>query len=167
MFREDDSFVGKMIGSTNGVAQIEPHPLLVAIVNGTLNTITFGITHAPESQANIGFPGVIFIPTAEENAFINIVLAWRHQSEDPAVGRFIALMRNEAHSLCSISTTCGFLEPRKCSIRGHEAHEHGFDQFDNLDGLLARLLGEDLAVTNQIPVRYRRNLYRQFHRAIV
>ena len=58
----------------------------------------FGITLATESQARAGFPGVTFIPIAEDNASINIVLAWTPQSEDPAVGRFIAFMRDEVRS---------------------------------------------------------------------
>jgi DNA-binding transcriptional LysR family regulator len=62
----------------------------------------FGITLAAESQARAGFPGVKFIPIVEENANINLVLAWTPQSEDPAVGRFISFMRDEARSLRSL-----------------------------------------------------------------
>jgi hypothetical protein len=62
----------------------------------------FGITLATEAQALAGFPGVTFVPIAEENAAINIVLAWTPQSEDPAVGRFIAFFRDEARSLRSL-----------------------------------------------------------------
>jgi DNA-binding transcriptional LysR family regulator len=61
----------------------------------------FGITLATESQAKIGFPDVSFVPISEENASINIVLAWLPQSEDPVIGRFIAFMRDEARSLRS------------------------------------------------------------------
>ena len=61
----------------------------------------FGVTLTMESKARLGFPGVTFIPVAEENASINIVLAWLPRSEDPAVGRFIAFMRDEARSLRS------------------------------------------------------------------
>jgi DNA-binding transcriptional LysR family regulator len=59
----------------------------------------FGITLATEGQASIGFPGVTFIPIDEDNAVIRHVLAWLPQCEDPAVGRFVAFMRDEARSL--------------------------------------------------------------------
>jgi DNA-binding transcriptional LysR family regulator len=62
----------------------------------------FGVTLATEAQAHAGFPGVTFIPIAEENATINIVLAWTPQSEDPTVGRFVAFLRDEARSLRSL-----------------------------------------------------------------
>jgi DNA-binding transcriptional LysR family regulator len=59
----------------------------------------FGVTLATEGQASIGFPGVIFIPIDENNAVVRHVLAWSSKSEDSAVGRFIAFMRDEARSL--------------------------------------------------------------------
>lgn len=62
----------------------------------------FGVTLVTESQIYASIPDISFIPIAEENAFVNIVLAWLPQSEDPAVGRFIAFMRDEARSLRSV-----------------------------------------------------------------
>jgi DNA-binding transcriptional LysR family regulator len=61
----------------------------------------FGISLVTESQADVGFPGVSFVPICEENAFINVAFAWMPQSEDPTIGRFIAFMRDEARSLRS------------------------------------------------------------------
>jgi DNA-binding transcriptional LysR family regulator len=61
----------------------------------------YGITLATESQAAAGFRGVAFIPIADKNSTINVMLAWTPQSEDPAIGRFIAFMRDEARSLRS------------------------------------------------------------------
>jgi DNA-binding transcriptional LysR family regulator len=91
------AFYGELFGHGT---RFQPHAVskqsILALV-----AAGFGITLASESQASIAFPGVVFIPIAEENASINIVLAWRPQSEDPAVGRFIAFMRDEARSLRS------------------------------------------------------------------
>jgi DNA-binding transcriptional LysR family regulator len=89
------SFYGSLLGHG---ARLRSHPASKQAVLA-LVAAGFGITLVTESQANVGFPGVTFVPIAEENAFVNIVLAWRPQSEDPAVGRFIAFMRDEACSL--------------------------------------------------------------------
>lgn len=67
----------------------------------TLVSAGFGITLVTEAVAMAGFPGVTFIPIDEENAVVRHVLAWLPQSEDPAIGRFVAFMRDEARSLRS------------------------------------------------------------------
>jgi DNA-binding transcriptional LysR family regulator len=59
----------------------------------------FGVTLATESQAKAGCPGVVFRPVAEDNAVVQLVIAWSPQSEDAAVGRFIAFIRDEARAL--------------------------------------------------------------------
>jgi len=58
----------------------------------------FGITLAAQSQAEVVFPGVIYKPILEENACVQVELAWHPTTEDPAVGRFVAFMRDEARS---------------------------------------------------------------------
>jgi DNA-binding transcriptional LysR family regulator len=58
----------------------------------------FGITLATTSQAEAAFPGVVYRPIREENAWVQIDLVWRPEAEDPAVGRFVAHMRDEARS---------------------------------------------------------------------
>jgi len=58
----------------------------------------FGITLAAQSQAQVVFPGVVYKPILEDNAWIQIELAWRPTTEDAAVGRFVAFMRDEARS---------------------------------------------------------------------
>jgi DNA-binding transcriptional LysR family regulator len=58
----------------------------------------YGITLAIESQAQASFPGVAFRVIAEKDAFVDICLAWNGQSEEAAVGRFLAFMRDAAHS---------------------------------------------------------------------
>lgn len=92
------SFYGALLG--HGTA-FQPH---AASKQSLLSLVAagFGITLATEAQALAGFPGVTFVPIAEENAYINIVLAWTPQSEDPAIGRFIAFFRDEARSLRSL-----------------------------------------------------------------
>jgi len=58
----------------------------------------FGITLAGRSQAEVVFPGVIYKPIREDDAWLQVELAWLPRREDPAVGRFIAFMRDEAQS---------------------------------------------------------------------
>jgi DNA-binding transcriptional LysR family regulator len=58
----------------------------------------FGTTLAMASQAEAIFPGVIYRPILEADAWIEICLAWNPQSEDAAVGRFLAFMRDAAQS---------------------------------------------------------------------
>jgi DNA-binding transcriptional LysR family regulator len=58
----------------------------------------FGITLAAQSQAEVLFPGVVYKPIIEEDAWVQVELAWRPTSEDAAVGRFVAFMRDEARS---------------------------------------------------------------------
>lgn len=58
----------------------------------------FGITLATTSQAEVVFPGVVYRPIREENAWVQVELVWCPEAEDAAVGRFIAFMRDEALS---------------------------------------------------------------------
>lgn len=58
----------------------------------------FGITLAAQSQTEVLFPGVIYRPILEEDAWVQVELAWRSTIEDAAVGRFVAFMRDEARS---------------------------------------------------------------------
>ena len=58
----------------------------------------FGITLATESQSEVTFPGVVYKPIAEDDAWLQVELAWLPTSEDAAVGRFVAFMRDEARS---------------------------------------------------------------------
>jgi DNA-binding transcriptional LysR family regulator len=58
----------------------------------------FGITLATTSQSEVVFPGVVYRPIREENAWVQVELVWCPDAEDPAVGRFVAFMRDEARS---------------------------------------------------------------------
>jgi DNA-binding transcriptional LysR family regulator len=58
----------------------------------------FGITLAAKSQSEVTFPGVVYKPILEDDAWLQVELAWRPTSEDAAVGRFVAFMRDEARS---------------------------------------------------------------------
>lgn len=95
----DDSHVAResyasYFGSS---AQFHPHAAgkqsILALV-----AAQFGVTLATASQAEVRFPGVIFKPIAETNAWIEHALVWRPELEDPAVGRFIAFLRDETLS---------------------------------------------------------------------
>jgi DNA-binding transcriptional LysR family regulator len=67
-----------------------------------------GITLTTESQAQVSFPGVVFKPIAEENAWVQLKLAWSQDAEDAVIGRFVAFMRDASRSRTMIDD---------CSIR--------------------------------------------------
>ena len=56
----------------------------------------FGVTLATESQAQVNVPGMIYKRIAENNAFVEVRLAWLPSSEDAVVGRFISFMRDQS-----------------------------------------------------------------------
>lgn len=58
----------------------------------------FGITVVPQSLVEAGFPGVACRPIDEPNALLQVDLAWMPESEEPALGRFVAFMRDAARS---------------------------------------------------------------------
>jgi DNA-binding transcriptional LysR family regulator len=58
----------------------------------------FGVTLATESQSEAVFPGIIFRPIVDANAWVQVELAWLPDIEDAAVGRFVAFLRDEVYS---------------------------------------------------------------------
>jgi DNA-binding transcriptional LysR family regulator len=58
----------------------------------------FGVTLVTRSQSHVRLPGVIFRRILEDNARVAVDLVWMPESEAPAVGRFVAFMRDEARS---------------------------------------------------------------------
>jgi DNA-binding transcriptional LysR family regulator len=58
----------------------------------------FVVTLAVSSQSEVKFPGVVYKAIGEPNAWLCIDLAWMPETDQPAVGRFVAFMRNEARS---------------------------------------------------------------------
>ena len=56
----------------------------------------FGITLATKSQSEAAFPGVVFRPIVDADAWVQVELAWTPDIEDAAVGRFVAFLRDEA-----------------------------------------------------------------------
>jgi DNA-binding transcriptional LysR family regulator len=58
----------------------------------------FGVTIATESQSEVAVPGVVYRSIDEDNAWVDVELLWFPDAEDPAVGRFVAFMRDEARS---------------------------------------------------------------------
>jgi DNA-binding transcriptional LysR family regulator len=58
----------------------------------------FGITVVPQTQAEFGFPGVAFLGIDEPDAVLQVDLAWMPEAEEPALGRFVAFIRDEARS---------------------------------------------------------------------
>lgn len=58
----------------------------------------FGVTLVTQSQAEVAFPGVVYRTIDEDSASVDVELSWFPDAEDPAVGRFVAFMRDEARS---------------------------------------------------------------------
>jgi DNA-binding transcriptional LysR family regulator len=57
----------------------------------------FGIAIVTESEVT-GFPGVLFQLVHEKDAVLQLDLAWLPETEEPAVGRFVAFMRDAVRS---------------------------------------------------------------------
>ena len=55
----------------------------------------YGITLAVDSQSEATFPDVVFKPIDEPDASLRVDLIWLPELEEPAVGRFVAFMRDE------------------------------------------------------------------------
>lgn len=55
----------------------------------------YGITLAVDSQSEATFPDVVFRPIDEPDASLRVDLIWQPELEEPAVGRFVAFMRDE------------------------------------------------------------------------
>ncbi len=58
----------------------------------------FGVTLVTKSQAEVQFPGVVFKPIAEKDAWLETSLVWLPENKEAVVGRFVAFMRDESHS---------------------------------------------------------------------
>ena len=53
----------------------------------------YGITLVTQSQAHVRIPGVVFRHILEENAEVEVHLAWVPENEEATVGRFVSFMR--------------------------------------------------------------------------
>ena len=58
----------------------------------------FGAAIATESEAEAGCPGVAFKRIDDAGAILQVDLAWMPEAEEPALGRFVAFMRDAARS---------------------------------------------------------------------
>ena len=58
----------------------------------------FGVTLVVKSQSEVAFPGVVYRPIGEDDAWVQVELAWLASSQEAAVGRFVAFLRDEARS---------------------------------------------------------------------
>jgi DNA-binding transcriptional LysR family regulator len=87
-------FYASLLGK--GVS-FSPHPASKQAIMALVSA-GFGITLATEGQSEVTFPGVVYKPIAENDAWLQVELAWLPTSEDAAAGRFVAFMRDEARS---------------------------------------------------------------------
>ncbi|MCP1240251.1 LysR family transcriptional regulator [Acetobacter lovaniensis] len=54
----------------------------------------FGVTLALQSQAELGFPGVIFRPLRDDDARLQIHIGWDANRKDAVIGCFVAFVRD-------------------------------------------------------------------------
>jgi DNA-binding transcriptional LysR family regulator len=78
-------------------ARFEAHPASKQSVFALVSA-GFGITFATASHAETEFTGVVFKRIDDPGASVEMSLAWLPELEDPAVGRFVAFLRDEARS---------------------------------------------------------------------
>jgi DNA-binding transcriptional LysR family regulator len=72
---------------------IETHPAGKQSVFALVSA-GYGMTLAVQSQAERGFPGVIFRPLRERDAHLPIRLGWDADRQDAVTGRFVAFIRD-------------------------------------------------------------------------
>ena len=95
----DDSHAARLFyASFLGVgARFSAHPAskqsIMALVGAG-----FGVTLAVKSQSEVAFPGVVYRPIGEDDAWVLVELAWLPTSQEVAAGRFVAFLRDEARS---------------------------------------------------------------------
>lgn len=53
----------------------------------------FGITLVPESEIGVASPDIVFRPIADSDALLSISTAWRPANDNPALRRFVSLLR--------------------------------------------------------------------------
>jgi DNA-binding transcriptional LysR family regulator len=58
----------------------------------------FGVTLVTQSQAHVRIPGVVFRHILEDNAEVEVQLAWVPENEEAAAGRFVSFMREMSAS---------------------------------------------------------------------
>ena len=53
-----------------------------------------GVTLLPESIAELGYPGVQFLPMSDPRGRLEICAIWRRETDNPALRRFMSLTRD-------------------------------------------------------------------------
>jgi hypothetical protein len=53
----------------------------------------YGVSLVTQAQAQTKVPGVVFRRILEEDAILEVYLAWAPENEEAVVGRFVAFMR--------------------------------------------------------------------------
>lgn len=95
----DDSHLARAFYASflGDAARFSSHPASKQSVMALVGA-GFGLTLASQSQAEVVFPGVVYKPICEGDAWLQVDLAWLPKREDATVGRFISFMRDEARS---------------------------------------------------------------------
>ena len=147
-------------------ARFQAHPASKQSVFALVSA-GFGITFATAGHAETGFAGVVFKRIDDPGASVEMSLAWLPELEDPAVGRFVAFLRDEARLLALPGENRPTAELGEGAVGRHEALKHRGDQLRGFDGTSPCLPSERLAVGDEIAMDGRRKLDRQLHRPVV
>jgi len=147
-------------------ARFQAHPASKQSVFALVSA-GFGITFATASHAEAGFAGVVFKRIDDPGASVEMSLAWLPELEDPAVGRFVAFLRDEARSRSLSGENRPAAELGEGAIGRHEPLEHRGDQLRRFDGALSGISREHLGIGHEIAVDGSRKLDSQLHRPFV
>jgi len=64
----------------------------------------FGMTVLGESAVGARYPGVVFRPIAEPDAFVPVTAAWLADNDNPVRGRFVAMLRDRLKAQGRLAT---------------------------------------------------------------
>jgi DNA-binding transcriptional LysR family regulator len=93
---EDSHLTREFYASLIGIGlPLQSHPASKQSILG-LVAAGFGVTLVLESQAQVAVPGVAYRQILEENAKIDLVIAWAPDAEDATTGCFVSFMRDRA-----------------------------------------------------------------------
>ena len=75
--------------------KFQPHAAGMPTLMGLVGS-GYGLALVQSGMSCASFPNVVFKPIDEPGVSFQICLAWHPQAEDPAVGRFVAFMRDQS-----------------------------------------------------------------------
>jgi DNA-binding transcriptional LysR family regulator len=75
--------------------RFQPHTASTPTILGLVGC-GFGLAFVQSGMADASYPGVVFREIDEPDVAFHVHLVWHPEAEDPAIGRFVAFMRDQA-----------------------------------------------------------------------